>query len=84
MAVRTHPNKFFSARLAIINKSAIFFERHKLRRCMVISMGLVLAGMSIPFLMAIELLPVTLPLGFVGFVLTATGGLLSLIFWGEI
>jgi hypothetical protein len=84
MAVQTHPNKFFSARLAIINKSAIFVERHKLRRCMVVSMGLVLAGLSISFLMAIELLPVTLLLNFVGFALTASGGLMSLIFWGEI
>jgi len=51
---------------------------------MVFSVGMILAGLGIPFLMAIGLLPITLVLGFIGLVLTATGGLMALIFYGEI
>jgi hypothetical protein len=51
---------------------------------MVISVGLILAGLSIPVLMVIHLLPATFFLGFVGFALAATGGVMALIFCGEI
>ena len=54
------------------------------RRCMVVSVGLTLAGSSIPVLMAFHLIPVTLLLGFVGFALAATGGIMALTFCGEI
>jgi len=84
MAVRTHPYKFFTASYVARQKSAIFVLKHKPRRCMVFSVGMILAGLGIPFLMAIGLLPITLVLGFIGLVLTATGGLMALIFYGEI
>ena len=54
------------------------------RRCMVVSVGLIFAGMSIPMLMLVLALPLSLLLGFLGFALAATGGVLSLIFCGEI
>jgi hypothetical protein len=40
--------------------------------------------MSIPLLMVVQLLPISLFLGFVGFALVATGGVMALIFCGEI
>jgi hypothetical protein len=61
-----------------------FIERFIPRRCMVISVGLILAGLSIPVLMVIHLLPATFFLGFVGFALAAIGGVMALIFCGEI
>jgi hypothetical protein len=54
------------------------------RRCMVISVSLVLSGLGIPFLMVIGLLPVNLLLGFLGFALTMTGVVLALTLCGEI
>jgi hypothetical protein len=43
-----------------------------------------LAGLSVPLLIAMQLLTFTISVGFVGFALAATGGVLTLIFWGEI
>ena len=54
------------------------------RRCMVISTGSVLAGLSIPLLMTVGLLPVTLFLGGVGLALAAAGGLMVFTYCGEI
>ena len=51
---------------------------------MVVSVGLILSGLGVPFLMAVGLLPITLLLGLIGLGLTATGGLMALIFCGEI
>jgi len=53
------------------------------RRCMVVSVGLILAGLSIPALMAIHLLPITFLLAFVGLALVASGGVIALVFCGE-
>jgi hypothetical protein len=54
------------------------------RLCMVISAGILFAGLSIPVLMAVELLPLTLGLGFVSCALIGTGGGLGLILNGEL
>jgi len=51
---------------------------------MVVSVGMILAGMGMVFLMVLELLPVTLLLALAGFALTAAGGVMALIFCGEI
>ena len=84
MAVRTHTYKYISAPYVIKQKSATLVPKHRPRRCMVFSVGMMLAGLGVPFLMAIGLLPITLLLGFIGLALTATGGLMALIFYGEI
>ena len=84
MATLTHAYKPTLARIASIKKRDEFIEKLIPRRCMVVSVGLIFAGMSIPLLMAVQLLPVTLFLGFVGFALVATGGVMALIFCGEI
>jgi len=44
------------------------------------SVGLLLIGLGIPFLMLLELMPITLFLGMVSLALIATGGLLSLYY----
>jgi hypothetical protein len=51
---------------------------------MVVSVGLLLAGMGVVGLMVLQLLPVTFLMAFAGFALTAAGGVCTLIFCGEI
>ncbi len=70
-AVRTHARKVEE-----------FIEKILPRRCMVISVGLILAGLSIHGLMMVDLLPLHLLLGFAGFALIAAGGILALCFSG--
>jgi hypothetical protein len=43
-----------------------------------------LAGLSVPFLMALRILPVSFLLGFLGFGLTFLGGVLFVVRLGEI
>lgn len=54
------------------------------RRCMVITVGLLLLGLSIPLLMAIGLIPLTLWAFFISLSLMGIGGTLALIYCGEI
>jgi hypothetical protein len=54
------------------------------RRCMVVSVSLIFLGIGVPALMALGLIPVNFLLCFLGFGLAATGGVLALIFCGEI
>jgi hypothetical protein len=84
MATLTQTYKPNLARMAWVKKRDEFIEKLIPRRCMVVSVGLILAGLGIPMLMVIQWLPVTFLLGFVGFALTATGGVLALVFCGEI
>jgi hypothetical protein len=72
------------ARRAFIKKRDEVIERLMPRRCMVVSVGLIFAGMSIPLLMLVQVLPLSLLLGFLGFALFGTGGVLALIYCGEI
>ncbi len=73
-----------ACRVAAVNLFDRTLGRRMPRRCTVISIGVVLAGLSIPLLMAARLLPITLPLGFVTLVLLAVGGGLLLTRCGEI
>ena len=84
MATLTQADLPKLARIAITRKRDEFIEKLIPRPCMVLSGGLVLAGLSIPMLMAIQLLQPGFFLGFLGFALVATGGTLMLIFCGEI
>ena len=54
------------------------------RRCTVMSCSLILAGLAIPLLMAVKVVPITLPLGFTTLVLLGVGCSLLLIRCGEI
>jgi hypothetical protein len=71
-------------RLIVARKRESFIDKLIPRRCMVVSTGLILIGLSIPFLMTFQLIPSTFLLDFVGFVLTAMGSILALYFCGEI
>lgn len=72
------------ARLAFRKKRDEFIEKLIPRPCMIVSVSLLIAGMCIPLLMMIRVLPPGLLLGLVGFGLVAGGGVLALIFCGEI
>jgi hypothetical protein len=84
MATLTKMYKSQLAPLAVPRKTSISFRTSLPRRCMVISVGLILAGMGVVGLMVLELLPVTFLVAFSGFALTAAGGICTLIFCGEI
>ena len=71
-------------RVIWIKKRDAFIEKITPRPGMVVSVGLILVGISIPGMMAAGILPVSLLLGFSGFILTATGGVLALVFCGEV
>jgi hypothetical protein len=71
------------ARIAFTRSQDIFIEKLIPRRCMVISAVLILAGLGLPVIMAIQLIPLSLLLCFAGFALVAAGGIFALIFCGE-
>jgi hypothetical protein len=72
------------ARIAIANKRNEFMVKSLPRRVMLASLGLICAGLSIPMLMLLHLLPTSLFLGLVGFLLVLMGGISALIHCGEI
>ena len=84
MAVRTQPYPLKLTHVTVAKQRSVVIRKQGPRRWMVVSVGLIISGLGVPFLMAIGLLPITLLLGLVGLGLTATGGLLALIFCGEI
>jgi hypothetical protein len=49
-----------------------------------LTVAFILGGLSMPGLMFFEVIPVNFLLGFIGLALTATGGVMALIFCGEI
>ena len=85
MAVRALPQKnVITVRHAVEQKSAKLVTGHRPRRCMVVSTGVLLSGFGIPLLMAIGVLPMSLLLGLFGLFLMGLGGVMLLIFCGEI
>ena len=84
MATLTQTYRPHLLRLTIGKKFDQALEKLIPRRCMVISVGVFLTGVSLPLLMLIGMLPVNLLLGFLGLALTATGGVLALTLCGEI
>ena len=84
MATLTNSYKPNLYRITFAKKRDELIEKLIPRRCMVVSVSLILAGLGIPALMTLGLLPVNLLLGFVAFALAASGSVLALIFCGEI
>ncbi len=84
MATLARTDKSNLAHITRINQRDEFIERHTPRRCMVVSAGLILAGLGIPGCMLIQIFPTTFLLGFGSLALLATGSVLALIFCGEI
>jgi hypothetical protein len=50
------------------------------RRCMVVSVSLLLGGLCIPFLMGFAIIPATLFLGFIGLASTCAGIVLTIYY----
>jgi hypothetical protein len=84
MATLTHAFTPKLFRISLIRKWDNFIEMLLPRRCMLVSVGLILTGLGLPMLMAVGALPATWLFAFLGFALVATGGVLALIFCGEI
>ncbi len=79
---KVHPTTAYP--VAVINVFDKTLGRRMPRRCTVIAVGLILMGWTIPLLMALQILPTTLFLGFIALVLWAVGGSRLLAGWGEI
>ena len=83
MARLSYTYKPFLVRIGFFKISDVIPTRLLPRRCMLVSVGLVLAGLGIPLLIVLQLLPASLLLGFMGFALSSIGGVLALVFCGE-
>jgi hypothetical protein len=59
-------------------------RKHRPRRCMLVSMGLILSGMGIPLLIAMHVFSANYFFVLAGLNLVALGGVMALIFYGEI
>lgn len=84
MATITQSYKPHAFHIVLARRLDTLVERLMPRRRTVISVGMILAGLGIPALMAFNVLPVSFLLGFVGFALVAVGGVLALVFCGEL
>lgn len=84
MATLTQSYKPHTLRFVIVQKRDDLIERMMPRRRMVVSVGMIVAGLGIPVLMVFNLLPFSLLLAFVGVGLAAVGGVLALVFCGEL
>lgn len=83
MATLTQIYKPRMARLVVTHTLDDLIHIFKFRRCMLVSVGLILAGLSLPLIMALDLLPASLLIGLLAVALLATGGILTLFFCGE-
>ncbi len=84
MTALSQPYVINPARVAFNKKRDVFIERLLPRRCMVISVGLMVVGFGIPLLWVFQILQPTFLLAIVGLALFATGGILALFYCGEI
>lgn len=84
MTTLFQPHKHNAIRVASVKILDKLIEMLMPRPCMMVSTGLILAGSSIPMLIAMQLLTCTVLVGFAGFALVAVGGVMALIFCGEI
>ncbi len=84
MATITQSQKFLSVPDAYPKKLYDFKKFRHPRKCMVISNSLILLGIAIPFLMAMEIIPGSLLINFLGFGMVSIGSTLLLIKCGEI
>ena len=84
MATITQNYKTNTVHVVFSRKFDNLVERLMPRRRMVVSVGMIFAGISIPALMAFKLLPLSLLLGFASLALIAVGGVLTLVYCGEL
>lgn len=71
-------------RLVLTRKRDDLIEKLMPRRSTVVSVGLMLAGIGVEALMVFGLLPLSLLLGLAGLAMMGVGGVLALVFCGEI
>lgn len=84
MATLTQSYRPTTVRIVFARKLDNFLEGLMPRRSMVISGGMIFAGLGIPALMVFKFLPLSMFLGFLGLALIAAGGILALVCYGEI
>jgi hypothetical protein len=84
MATLTQSYKPATARIVFARKFDNLLEGLMPRRSMVVSVGMIFAGLGIPALMVFKVLPLSMFLGFLGLALIAAGGILALVWYGEI
>ncbi len=84
MAALTQTYNTHHRRLVTIKEIDEVLAKIVPRPCMVISTGIFLAGLGIPLLMTLEMLPVNLLVSAIGLALTSLGGVLLLTLCGEI
>ncbi len=84
MAALTKVRLTTVCRVAVVNTFDRTLGRRMPRRCTVVAVGFMLIGVGIPLLMAAQILPTTLWLGFVALALLGVGGGRLLVGWGEI
>jgi len=84
MALMTHPLRLKRVYITFTLRRNKWIAKHIPRRCMLVSVGLILAGLSIPALLILNFFPITQLLSIVSFALAATGGIMTLILCGEI
>ena len=84
MATYTKVYRHNTLRISLTKSFDAFIDRFWPRRCMAVSAGLFLVGLSIPVLMFFQIIPLNFAIGAIGLFLTACGGILMLIYCGEI
>ena len=83
MATYVHPYPTGLDRLVVARQHVSLLDRLIPRRCMVVSRGLILAGLSIPFLILFGALPSLFILYLAGFIIAAAGSTLAFFFCGD-
>ncbi len=84
MATLSHAHLNDAWHTRSVHKSDKMFGGLMPRRCMVISTALILAGLTIPLLMAIDCLQPSFALGFLGWAMVTLGGYRFLTRCGEL
>lgn len=64
----------------LARKCIRFIRNHTPRRCMILTAGMLLVGLSIPYLIGFQFIPASLPLAFSGMGITSIGAILYLYY----
>lgn len=84
MTALTHTYFPHPMRMAFTKKRDVILEKLAPRPCMLFTIGLTLAGLSLPLLMLLDLLQPGFILAFLGFAMTLIGGVLCFAFCGDV
>ncbi len=84
MATLVQTNRTWVVSAVYPKKRETILEKLLPRRCMVVSAGLIAAGLGLVALVLLGALPLSFWLFLAAFLLSGTGAVLALIFYGEI